>query len=56
VKEEEEILALPKFTEGSPEKEWNPPPDPEFCVYVLEVTKSILPIVNLKEQIEVLAK
>uniref|UniRef100_A0A8C6MU55 Armadillo repeat containing 3 n=1 Tax=Mus spicilegus TaxID=10103 RepID=A0A8C6MU55_MUSSI len=56
VKEEEEILAVPKFTEGSPEKEWYPPPDPEFCVYVLEVTKSILPIVNLKEQIEVLAK
>ncbi|XP_031224975.1 armadillo repeat-containing protein 3 isoform X1 [Mastomys coucha] len=56
VKEEEEVLAVPKFTEGSPEKEWYPPPDPEFCVYVLEVTKSILPIVNIKEQIDVLAK
>ncbi|XP_021049263.1 armadillo repeat-containing protein 3 isoform X3 [Mus pahari] len=56
VKEEEEILAVPKLMEGIPEKEWYPPPDPEFCVYVLEVTKSILPIVNIKEQIEVLAK
>ncbi|GAB1286000.1 Armadillo repeat-containing protein 3 [Apodemus speciosus] len=56
VKEEEEVLSVPKFTEGSPEKEWYPPPDPEFCVYVLEVTKSVLPITNIKEQIEVLAK
>ncbi|XP_032740469.1 armadillo repeat-containing protein 3 isoform X2 [Rattus rattus] len=55
VKEEEEVLAVPKLTE-SPEKEWYPPPDPEFCLYVLEVTKTILPIVNIKEQIEALAK
>ncbi|XP_035297368.1 armadillo repeat-containing protein 3 isoform X1 [Cricetulus griseus] len=56
VKEEEEILAVPKLTEGSSEKEWYPPPDPELCVYVYEVTKSILPIVNIKDQIEALAK
>ncbi|XP_005386987.2 PREDICTED: armadillo repeat-containing protein 3 isoform X2 [Chinchilla lanigera] len=57
LKEEEEILAMPKLTgEGIPEKEWYPPPDPDFCTYVCEVTKSILPITNIKEQIEVLAK
>ncbi|XP_051007228.1 armadillo repeat-containing protein 3 [Acomys russatus] len=56
VKEEEEVLAVPKLTEGSPDKEWYPPSDPEFCVYVYEVTKSILPIVNIREQIEALAK
>ncbi|XP_050008689.1 armadillo repeat-containing protein 3 isoform X1 [Alexandromys fortis] len=56
VKEEEEVLAVPKLTEGSPDKEWYPPPDPEFCVYVYEVTKSILPIINIKDQIEALAK
>lgn len=47
---------MPKLTEGSSEKEWYPPPDPELCVYVYEVTKSILPIVNIKDQIEALAK
>ncbi|XP_061291971.1 armadillo repeat-containing protein 3 isoform X3 [Bos javanicus] len=57
VKEEEEVAAAPKLTgEGSLEKEWFPPSDPDFCVYVYEVTKSILPITNIKEQIEVLAK
>lgn len=56
VKEEEEVLAVPKQTEGSPDKEWYPPPDPDFCAYVFEVTKSILPIINLKDQIETLAK
>ncbi|XP_055449910.1 armadillo repeat-containing protein 3 isoform X3 [Psammomys obesus] len=56
VKEEEEILTVPKMAEGISDKEWYPPPDPEFCVYVYEVTKSILPIVNIKEQIEALAK
>ncbi|XP_057643453.1 armadillo repeat-containing protein 3 isoform X4 [Chionomys nivalis] len=56
VKEEEEVLAVPKLTESSPDKEWYPPPDPEFCVYVYEVTKSILPIINIKDQIEALAK
>uniref|UniRef100_A0A8C6RMQ6 Armadillo repeat containing 3 n=1 Tax=Nannospalax galili TaxID=1026970 RepID=A0A8C6RMQ6_NANGA len=56
VKEEEEFLTVPILTEGSPDKEWYPPPDPELCVYVSEVTKSILPITNIKEQIEALAK
>ncbi|KAL1784686.1 armadillo repeat-containing protein 3 isoform X1 [Sigmodon hispidus] len=56
VKEEEEVLAVPKLTEGSPDKEWFPPLDPDFCVYVYEVTKSILPIINIKDQIESLAK
>ncbi|XP_073911528.1 armadillo repeat-containing protein 3 isoform X2 [Castor canadensis] len=57
VKEEEEVLAVPKLIgEGSAEKEWYPSHDPDFCVYVYEVTKSILPITSIKEQIEVLAK
>ncbi|KAM6180922.1 LOW QUALITY PROTEIN: armadillo repeat-containing protein 3-like [Erethizon dorsatum] len=57
VKEEEEVLAIPKPPgESSPDKEWCPPPDPDFCTYVNEVTKSILPMTNMKEQIEVLAK
>uniref|UniRef100_A0A2K5NS62 Armadillo repeat containing 3 n=3 Tax=Cercocebus atys TaxID=9531 RepID=A0A2K5NS62_CERAT len=57
VKEEEEVMAVPKFVgEGSSDKEWCPPPDPDFSMYVYEVTKSILPIINIKEQIEVLAK
>ncbi|XP_033065012.1 armadillo repeat-containing protein 3 isoform X1 [Trachypithecus francoisi] len=57
VKEEEEVMAVPKFvSEGSSDKEWCPPSDPDFSVYVYEVTKSILPITNIKEQIEVLAK
>ncbi|XP_012586689.1 PREDICTED: armadillo repeat-containing protein 3-like isoform X2 [Condylura cristata] len=50
-KEEEKITG-----EGSPEKDWHPPCDPDFCVYVHEVTKSILPIMNIKVQIETLAK
>uniref|UniRef100_A0A2R9B1H3 Armadillo repeat containing 3 n=1 Tax=Pan paniscus TaxID=9597 RepID=A0A2R9B1H3_PANPA len=57
VKEEEEVMAVPKFVgEGSSEKEWCPPSDPDFSMYVYEVTKSILPITNIKEQIEDLAK
>ncbi|XP_057588022.1 armadillo repeat-containing protein 3 isoform X1 [Hippopotamus amphibius kiboko] len=57
VKEEEEVAAAPKLTgEGSLDKEWFPPSDPDFCVYVYEVTKFILPITNIKEQTEVLAK
>ncbi|XP_011846711.1 PREDICTED: armadillo repeat-containing protein 3 isoform X2 [Mandrillus leucophaeus] len=57
VKEEEEVIAVPKFVgEGSSDKEWCPPSDPDFSMYVYEVTKSILPIINIKEQIEVLAK
>ncbi|XP_077879446.1 armadillo repeat-containing protein 3 isoform X1 [Ictidomys tridecemlineatus] len=56
LKEEEEVLAAPKLTGESSDKEWFSPPDPEFCIYVYEVTKSILPITNVKEQIEVLAK
>nr|XP_027784448.1 armadillo repeat-containing protein 3 isoform X1 [Marmota flaviventris] len=56
LKEEEEVLAAPKLTGESSDKEWFPPPDPEFCIYVYEATKSILPITNVKEQIEVLAK
>lgn len=56
-KEEEEVLAAPKLTgEGNLDKEWCPPSDPDFCVYVYEVTKSILPITSIKEQIESLAK
>lgn len=42
--------------EGNIDKEWSPPADPDFCVYVYEVTKSILPITNIREQIETLAK
>ncbi|XP_049737798.1 armadillo repeat-containing protein 3 isoform X5 [Elephas maximus indicus] len=57
VKEEEEVLSVPKMTgEGSPDKEWCPPSDPDFCLYVYEVTKTILPITNMKEQVEALAK
>uniref|UniRef100_A0A8C4LJX3 Armadillo repeat containing 3 n=1 Tax=Equus asinus asinus TaxID=83772 RepID=A0A8C4LJX3_EQUAS len=57
VKEEEEVLAVPKLPgEGNYDKEWYPPADSDFCVYVYEVTKSILPITIIKEQIEVLAK
>ncbi|XP_037366603.1 armadillo repeat-containing protein 3 [Talpa occidentalis] len=57
LKEDEEGTAVPKITgEGSPVKEWQPPCDPDFCVYVHEVTKSILPITNVKEQVETLAK
>ncbi|KAM8804063.1 armadillo repeat-containing protein 3 isoform 1-T1 [Rhynchonycteris naso] len=57
LKEEEEVTAAPKWAgEGNLDKEWYPPPDPDFCVYVYEVTKSILPITNIKEQIEALAK
>ncbi|XP_070926492.1 armadillo repeat-containing protein 3 isoform X4 [Macaca nemestrina] len=57
VKEEEEVMVVPKFVgEGSSDKEWCPPSDPDFSMYVYEVTKSILPITNIKEQIEVLAK
>ncbi|KAM6215306.1 armadillo repeat-containing protein 3 isoform 2-T2 [Rhynchocyon petersi] len=56
VKEEEEILLVPKMTAESPEKEWYPPSDPTFCLYIYEVTKTILPVTNIKEQIEALAK
>ncbi|XP_032099775.1 armadillo repeat-containing protein 3 isoform X2 [Sapajus apella] len=57
VKEEDEVMAVPKFVgEGSSDKEWRPPSDPDFSMYVYEVTKSILPITSIKEQIEVLAK
>ncbi|XP_008998284.4 armadillo repeat-containing protein 3 isoform X3 [Callithrix jacchus] len=57
VKEEEEVMAVPKFVgEGSSDKEWCPPSDPDFSMYVYEVTRSILPITSIKEQIEVLAK
>nr|XP_012305546.1 armadillo repeat-containing protein 3 isoform X1 [Aotus nancymaae] len=57
VKEEEEVMAVPKFVgEESSDKEWCPPSDPDFSMYVYEVTKSILPITSIKEQIEVLAK
>ncbi|XP_012862241.1 armadillo repeat-containing protein 3 [Echinops telfairi] len=57
VKEEEEILSAPKMSgDGSPDKEWCPPSDPDFCLYVFEVAKIILPITNIKEQIEALAK
>ncbi|XP_053429222.1 armadillo repeat-containing protein 3 isoform X4 [Nycticebus coucang] len=57
LKEEEETLAVPKLvSEGSPEKEWYPPFDPNFFMYIHEVNKSILPVTNIKEQIEILAK
>ncbi|XP_023557751.1 armadillo repeat-containing protein 3 [Octodon degus] len=57
IREEEEVLAIPKLAgEGGPEKEWYPPSDPGFCTYVYEVTKSVLPMTNIKEQIEALAK
>ncbi|KAM6149036.1 LOW QUALITY PROTEIN: armadillo repeat-containing protein 3-like, partial [Erethizon dorsatum] len=57
VKEEEEVLTIPKPPgEGSPDEEWCPPPDPDFRTYMNEVTKSILPLTNMKERIEVLAK
>ncbi|XP_058153838.1 armadillo repeat-containing protein 3 isoform X2 [Dasypus novemcinctus] len=57
VKEEEEVALAPKITgEGVPEKEWYPPPDSQFSLYVYEVTKAILPLTNIKEQIVALAK
>ncbi|XP_008061832.1 armadillo repeat-containing protein 3 isoform X2 [Carlito syrichta] len=57
LKEEEEFMTISKLAgEGSSDKEWYPPSDPDFCAYVYEVTKSILPITNIKEQIEALAR
>ncbi|XP_059951434.1 armadillo repeat-containing protein 3 isoform X2 [Mesoplodon densirostris] len=57
VEEEEELAVAPEPAgEGSPDKEWLPPSDPDFRVYVYEVTRSILPIPRIKEQVEVLAK
>ncbi|KAM5282391.1 armadillo repeat-containing protein 3 isoform 2-T2 [Hipposideros larvatus] len=57
VKEEEDVTTVAKgIGEGSPDKEWFPPSDPDFSVYVYEVTKSVLPITNIKEQIEALAE
>nr|KAF6391296.1 armadillo repeat containing 3 [Pipistrellus kuhlii] len=56
-KEEEEATVVLRWAgEGNTDKEWSPPADPDFCVYVYEVTKSILPITNTREQIETLAK
>ncbi|XP_012586725.1 PREDICTED: armadillo repeat-containing protein 3-like isoform X2 [Condylura cristata] len=57
LKEDEEGTVIPKIIgDMKLEKEWHPPYDPDFCAYVHEVTKSILPITNIKEQIETLAK
>ncbi|XP_077010166.1 armadillo repeat-containing protein 3 isoform X3 [Tamandua tetradactyla] len=57
LKEEEEVMLVPKVIgEGSPEKEWYPPSDPIFSFYVYEVTKTILPVTNIREQIVTLAK
>ncbi|KAM7156378.1 armadillo repeat-containing protein 3-like isoform 1-T1 [Molossus nigricans] len=57
MKEEEEVTPVLKWAgEGSSDKEWYPPSDPNFCVYVYEVTKSILPITNIREEIEALAQ
>ncbi|XP_019489486.1 PREDICTED: armadillo repeat-containing protein 3, partial [Hipposideros armiger] len=57
VKEEEDVTTVAKgIGEGSPDKEWFPPSDPDFSVYVYEVTRSVLPITNIKEQIEALAE
>ncbi|XP_074049090.1 armadillo repeat-containing protein 3 isoform X2 [Macrotis lagotis] len=55
-KEEEETPLSSKIVESNVGKEWCLPSDQEFCHYISEVTKSILPITNLKEQIEALAK
>lgn len=56
-KEEEEVTVVLKWAgEGNQDKEWSPPGDPDFCAYVYEVTKLILPITNIREQIEALAK
>ncbi|ELK32828.1 Armadillo repeat-containing protein 3 [Myotis davidii] len=56
-KEEEEVTVVLKWAgEGNQDKEWSLPADPDFCAYVYEVTKSILPITNIREQIETLAK
>ncbi|XP_037693769.1 armadillo repeat-containing protein 3 isoform X3 [Choloepus didactylus] len=57
VKEEEEVMLIPKVIgEGSLKKEWCPPADPKFSLYVYEVTRTILPITNIKEQTVALAK
>lgn len=49
VKEEEEVTAAPKLTgEGALRKNGSLPLIPDYCVYVYEVTKSILPITNIK--------
>ncbi|XP_072507805.1 armadillo repeat-containing protein 3 isoform X3 [Notamacropus eugenii] len=55
-KEEEEIPASSKATESNADKEWCLPSDQEFCNYIIEVSKTILPMTDLKEQIETLAK
>ncbi|XP_007504933.2 armadillo repeat-containing protein 3 isoform X2 [Monodelphis domestica] len=53
-KEEEEIQ--PTKVELVAEKEWCPPTDQEFLNYISEVSKTVLPITDLMEQIEALAK
>ncbi|XP_043820977.1 armadillo repeat-containing protein 3 isoform X2 [Dromiciops gliroides] len=55
-KEEEETQASSKVTESNADKEWCLPSDPDFCNYITEVSKTILPMIDLKEQIETLAK
>ncbi|XP_031795729.1 armadillo repeat-containing protein 3 isoform X3 [Sarcophilus harrisii] len=55
-KEEEEVAALAKIVESSTDKEWCPPSDNEFCNYITEISRTILPITDLKTQIETLAK
>ncbi|XP_051856764.1 armadillo repeat-containing protein 3 isoform X2 [Antechinus flavipes] len=54
-KEEEEAAALAKIVESSADKEWCLPSDNDFCNYITEVSKTILPITDLKAQIEALA-
>ncbi|XP_044534863.1 armadillo repeat-containing protein 3 [Gracilinanus agilis] len=54
-KEEEEILPT-KMTDSVAEKEWCPPIDQDFLNYISEVSKTVLPIADLMEQIEALAK
>ncbi|KAM7154830.1 LOW QUALITY PROTEIN: armadillo repeat-containing protein 3-like [Molossus nigricans] len=57
MKEEDKVTSVLKWAgEGSSDKEWYPPSDPNFCVCVYEVTKSILPITNIREEIEALAQ
>ncbi|XP_027703702.1 armadillo repeat-containing protein 3 [Vombatus ursinus] len=55
-KEEEETPVPCKVVELNLDKEWCLPNDHDFCNYVTEVSKTILPMTDLKEQIETLAE
>ncbi|XP_028933507.1 armadillo repeat-containing protein 3 isoform X1 [Ornithorhynchus anatinus] len=58
IKEEEELPVALKVTPAVhlEKKEWLPPADPDLCEYVTEVSRTILPITNLQDQIQVLAQ